>query len=320
MPLPTPTEGETQDEFVSRCMGDETANADFPEQEQRAAVCYRQWSEAEKATTDASGPQTDSTTTNRDGSWSTSEGVPALNPMPPGFEYALDTSLTDWDETAEQGNALKALKRTDDEIVVGNYIVLFGGRDLEGIASSNTNPDGSAGEYFTPETALDSPYTKAGALYVDWEHQQGELGDEVLGIVNWKTARIDDRGVFVERVLSRRSRYVQWLDELGWFDDGTLGTSSQADPKHVEKAPDGQIVRWPLVRDTVTVQPMEPRMLSENQLRAFKALGLDAPDDTEATPEPEPEASPEADTSAVDVAKAKARLQRIKHSLLEVLQ
>jgi signal peptide peptidase SppA len=46
MPLPTPREGEEQDEFISRCMGDETANADFPDQEQRAAVCHRQWREA----------------------------------------------------------------------------------------------------------------------------------------------------------------------------------------------------------------------------------------------------------------------------------
>lgn len=46
MPLPTPREGETQDEFVSRCMGDETMRQDFADQEQRSAVCFRQWREA----------------------------------------------------------------------------------------------------------------------------------------------------------------------------------------------------------------------------------------------------------------------------------
>jgi hypothetical protein len=191
---------------------------------------------------------------------------------------------------------------------VGNYIVLFGGRDLEGVASPNVNADGSAGEYFTKSTVLESDRTKAGLLDVDWEHSQGELGDAIIGVVDWKTARVDDLGVFVERVLDRKNRYIQLLEELGWFESGMLGTSSQADPEGVQKAADGQITRWPLVRDTITVQPMEPRMLQANQLQALKALGLmpDA-DDTEAD-EQERETAPEADKAAA-VARAKARLQ-----------
>ena len=43
MPLVTPKKSEKQGEFVSRCMGDETMNKDFPNQKQRAAVCYSQW-------------------------------------------------------------------------------------------------------------------------------------------------------------------------------------------------------------------------------------------------------------------------------------
>jgi hypothetical protein len=231
-----------------------------------------------------------------------------------------------------KSNALKTIKRTDDELTVANYIILYGGRDLEGIGSSNINPDGSLGEYFTADTVLDSPYTKAGSLCVDWEHAQGEAGDDLLGVVNWKSAKVDDRGVFVERVLNRRNQYVQWLEELGWFDSGVLGTSSQAEPGSVEKAADGQITRWPLVRDTITVQPMEPRMITENQLEVFKALGIptlaedyidaleasahSTPDDTGGADEPEPEAAPEADPSAV--AAVKARLLRIRLSLLEV--
>lgn len=218
-------------------------------------------------------------------------------------------------------NALKAISRTEDELRVGNYLVLFGGHDLEGVGSERVNADGSLGEHFTKNTNLESFYTRAGAVLMDWEHQQGELGDEVLGVVDWKTARVDDKGVFAERVLNRRNRYVQWIEELGWFDDGTLGTSSHAVQDEVQKAPNGEIARWPLERDTITVSPMEPRMLKENQLQAFKALGIPVPNDTEATPEPEPEpeAAPEADTSAaaVDVAKARVRLQRFKLSLEE---
>ena len=34
-------------------------------------------------------------------------------------------------------------------------------------------------------------------------------------VVDWKTARKDDKGWFVERVLSRRNQYVQWLEGYG---------------------------------------------------------------------------------------------------------
>jgi len=240
-------------------------------------------------------------------------------------DEAVATCLSIWrkhtgEPEPEGKNALKAISRTDDELRVGNYIVLFGGRDLEGVGSENVNADGSKGEYFTADTDLSSSYTKAGALYEDWEHAQAEAGDELLGVVDWKTAKVDDKGVFVERVLQRRNQYVRWLEELGWFEDGTLGTSSHADPKGVVKRADGEIVRWPLFRDTITVNPMEPRMLSDNQLRAFKALGIPVPDDTanDSTPpeaEPEAEANQSSTSAASAAGQGRMRMQQLKNRL-----
>jgi signal peptide peptidase SppA len=43
MPLPTPDTDEEKDRFISRCMGDETMNRDFPDESQRRAVCEKQW-------------------------------------------------------------------------------------------------------------------------------------------------------------------------------------------------------------------------------------------------------------------------------------
>jgi hypothetical protein len=43
MPIPNPKKSEKQGDFVSRCMGDETMNKEFPDQKQRAAVCYSQF-------------------------------------------------------------------------------------------------------------------------------------------------------------------------------------------------------------------------------------------------------------------------------------
>ena len=178
----------------------------------------------------------------------------------------------------DEHNALKAISMTDDELVVGNYIVLFGGRDLTGLVKKNK--DGSSGEFFTQKTMLESNYTKTGRLYVDFEHGQDEdrmgIGrDDILGYVDWSTAKTDARGVFVTRVLNRRNQYLKWLEPL--IEEGLVGNSSESIQGQVQKTANGEIEKWPLRRDTLTVTPMEPRMISQNALTAIKALAVDFP-------------------------------------------
>lgn len=54
MPLPKPNEGESRDDFMTRCMGNPTMNEEYPDNEQRAAVCNSQW---RKAQDDDKGPR-----------------------------------------------------------------------------------------------------------------------------------------------------------------------------------------------------------------------------------------------------------------------
>lgn len=159
-------------------------------------------------------------------------------------------------------NSLKALSKSTNDLIVGNYIVLFGGRDL-------------VGEYFTKNTKFESPYTDIGSMYVDFEHgidpdNMGIDDNSVLGVVDWKSAKIDEKGVFVERVLSRRAQYMEHLE--GLIESGMMGTSSEAVRGKVSKTRDGEITVWPLKRDSLTLTPMEPRMVSENLLQAAKSL------------------------------------------------
>jgi hypothetical protein len=48
MPIPKPKDGESQKEFISRCMGDKTMNKEYPDQKQRAGVCYDSWRKPKK--------------------------------------------------------------------------------------------------------------------------------------------------------------------------------------------------------------------------------------------------------------------------------
>ena len=43
MPLPTPRPTESEKEFRRRCMGDDTMIREYPDRDQRFAVCQTQW-------------------------------------------------------------------------------------------------------------------------------------------------------------------------------------------------------------------------------------------------------------------------------------
>jgi hypothetical protein len=45
MPLPKPRADEKQQEFITRCMSDNTMVIEYKEQDQRLAICYVQWKE-----------------------------------------------------------------------------------------------------------------------------------------------------------------------------------------------------------------------------------------------------------------------------------
>jgi hypothetical protein len=48
MPVPKPKTGETEDEFISRFMGDSVMIAEYPDATQRSAVAHSYWDGAKK--------------------------------------------------------------------------------------------------------------------------------------------------------------------------------------------------------------------------------------------------------------------------------
>jgi HK97 family phage major capsid protein len=67
-------------------------------------------------------------------------------------------------------------------------------------------------------------------------------------------------------------RYIEPL-----IKNGLVGNSSEAIPSGVETTQKGEIVKWPLRRDTLTVNPAEPRMMTDNVITAIKALAQSNP-------------------------------------------
>ena len=231
-----------------------------------------------------------------------------------------------WENRNKSGNCLKAVSQTEDELRVANYIVLFGGRDLEGIASKRVNKDGSKGQYFTADTDFESQYTKTGQLYVDWEHgREGEIDpdapkkSDVLGFVDWATAKKDAIGLWVERVLDRRNKYMKYLETL--IREGLIGNSIET-TNNFNVAPNGQITKAPLERDTLTVNPMEPRMMTRNVVTALKSLALDHPELKALLPKEVGETSENAATvePATTNPQFKKTLETIKMANIELTQ
>lgn len=48
MPIPNPHKNEKKEDFVSRCMGDEVMNKEYPDQKKRSGICYSQWENKNK--------------------------------------------------------------------------------------------------------------------------------------------------------------------------------------------------------------------------------------------------------------------------------
>ena len=49
MPLPKPRKNEKKDDFISRCMSNAESKKDFPDTDQRLAVCHTQWRRKNKS-------------------------------------------------------------------------------------------------------------------------------------------------------------------------------------------------------------------------------------------------------------------------------
>lgn len=49
MPIPSPSAGESKDDFLASCIANPTMTAEYPDADQRYAVCQAQWEKPRRA-------------------------------------------------------------------------------------------------------------------------------------------------------------------------------------------------------------------------------------------------------------------------------
>lgn len=114
MPLPKPKDDETQEQWIERCMSNEAMKEEFPDKDQRLAICYEKWrdkeedslDEAERRIVPFAGEMR--TASGEDGTMII-EGYPII--------YEVYAPLWGFREIIRKGAATEALKRSDELVL-----------------------------------------------------------------------------------------------------------------------------------------------------------------------------------------------------------
>lgn len=150
---------------------------------------------------------------------------------------------------------LKILSEDDDHAIVGGYGVLFGGTDLDG-------------ETFTADTDFMLDLVPRKMVYIDHSGASSFTTsdgkrikltgvDEPVGEVLEVTP--DDTGLYMRLQIEKAGRYWSVVDQMlatgkAGLSSGTIGHLSRREGK--------TITRWPLVEESITLTPAEPRTVS----------------------------------------------------------
>ena len=333
--MPEPKEGESQKEFVSKCIPIVLEDGTAKDQNQAVAVCNSMWEKAQEGK--AANFQCECL---KCGHTMASQGHCADIKCPecggemrraerPGPGKAVaDDVIERWEKRAgemseeflawvkqkppkptpsaeSQNNdepipsyAVKFVRDEDDGAVVGGYIALWGSPETKDLQ----------GDYFTPETWLGlDEYPSVPALF---HHGLDEkVGLSVIG--RRVKSGVDDTGAWVEDWLDKSNQYWKMVRPL--LDKEALFYSPGSAPHLVKREDDGRLDSYPIVEDTFTVIPAQHRLRPVEQIKAaYKAAGLDYPlEDGETGGDESGDSCPEADEAAAKAIELLARINEL---------
>ena len=183
-------------------------------------------------------------------------------PLSPDEFENLTTPLPD--SPADEYFTGGALKAVGEQGEVGGYLVVWGSpakRDLQG-------------EYFTPQTEMRLDYYNERPVL--FHHGLGDADSIKIGEIFDLTK--DDTGLFARArlFLHDTNPEVKRFAATAWNETkaGRLFWSSGSLGHLVETAPDGQILKWPLVEGSLTPTPAEPQRTKVDAIKqAIQQLG-----------------------------------------------
>lgn len=223
-------------------------------------------------------------------------------------------------------NRLYIVGEDDENYYVAGYPIIWNSPDLaghkvRGRIVGTKNADGSAGQWFTPDTDFDSPYLKSGTLYTDWEHgyapapePQGK--DEIVATIDTKSISDDEYGKFAIHAMKRHYRYAKDIKHL--IEAGVVGSSTQAMRGHAKALPNGEITRWGLKRNTWTIEPMDATQI-QRLAHPLKSLGYELPEIPEAEAEAGGTPAPNATNAGTDSHKSTKDIKETTMSTTDVV-
>jgi hypothetical protein len=161
-----------------------------------------------------------------------------------------------------------AIKAADDDNIKG-MAILYGTKSTHDLERDYLNKDT---DLWLNHWGWPRPITYHHGM------DKGTRDDPVIG--HWTKATVTDEGVWLEGQLDRAHRYYKAIKELA--QRGYLKISSDSGPQWVIREPQSNganyVKRWPLVSASVTVTPMEPRMLPVEVKAFLTELGYEAID------------------------------------------
>lgn len=167
-------------------------------------------------------------------------------------------------------HALKILEQDDQTAILGGYGVVFGGADLEG-------------ETFGPDTDYMLDLVPEKPVFIDHSEDTFVTADgktvKLTGISDpvGKVLEVtpDDVGLYMRLQVEKAGRYWEIVEQM--VGTGKAGLSSGT-VGHLARRNGKSITRWPIVEESITLTPAEPRTVGVERLKALADLnpGLEA--------------------------------------------
>lgn len=152
---------------------------------------------------------------------------------------------------------VKTLREEAGGLVVGGYLLLWGTPQEKDLV----------GDYFTPETYL--ALDVYGSVPTLFHHGLDEkVGLEIIG--HRLKAAPDKIGVWVEEWIDGSKKRWAWIERL--LKMGKLYFSPGSAPHLVRRADDGKLLNFPVIDDTLTPIPAQPRLRSVAEIRAIHCM------------------------------------------------